>query len=162
MCTRRRQEFCGSAALWPSTQPKPTVSGETTCSPSSHVGPHRPTWTFARVLCQGSGAKEAAASIDSFWVGRTLPKRTPQSFPTQSYKHKRSNCHQLFVASPMLLANTKRRNSSRKNTSNNGAPQPTAQKMSTKSGGECSSPSEKAKPQGRPSLRICSAVPRIV
>ena len=67
MCTRRRQEFCGSAALWPSTRPKPTVSGETTCSPSSHVGPHRLTWTFARVLCQGSGAKKAAASINSFW-----------------------------------------------------------------------------------------------
>ena len=80
MCTRRRHEFCGSAALWPSTRPKPTVSGETTCSPSSHVGPHRLTWTFARLLCQGSGAEQAAESIDSFWVGRASPKKTPQSF----------------------------------------------------------------------------------
>ena len=71
MCTRRRQEFCGSAALWPSTRPKPTVSGEITCSRSSPVGPHRLTWTFARVLCQGQEAKKAAASIDSFWGGAT-------------------------------------------------------------------------------------------
>ena len=162
MCTRRRQEFCGSAALWPSTRPKPTVSGETTCSPSSHVGPHRLIWTFARVLCQGSGAKKAAASIDSFWEARTYPKRTQKSFPTQSCKHRRSNCHQLFVASPKLLANTRLRNASRRSTSNNGAPQPTAQKVPTKSGGSCSSPSAKPKPTGRTSLRICSAVPRIV
>ena len=162
MCTRRRQEFCGSAAQWPSTLPKPTVSGETTCWPSSHVGPHRLTWTFARVQCQGSGAKKAAASIDSFWGARTYPKRTQQSFPTQGCKHRRSNCHQLFVASPKLLANTRRRNASRRSTSNNGAHQPTAQKMPTKSGGSCSSPSEKAKPTEMTSLRICSAVPRIV
>ena len=162
MCTRRRQEFCGSAALWPSTQPNPTVSGETTCSPSSHVGPHRLTWTFARVLCQGSGAKKAAASIDSFWGAPTYPKRTRQSFPTQNCKHKRSNCHQLFVASPNLFANIRQRNASRTSTSNNGAPQPTAQKVPTKSGGSCSSPSAKAKPPGMTSLRICSAVPKIV
>ena len=162
MCTRHRQEFCGSAALWPSTQPKPTVSGETTCLASSHVGPHRLTWTFARVLCQGSGAKKAAASIDSFWEARTYLKRTQQSFPTQSCKHKRSNCHQLFVASPKLLANTRQRNASRRSTSNNGAPQPTAQKVPTKSGGSCSSPSAKPKPTGITSLRICSAVPGIV
>ena len=162
MCTRRRQEFCGSAALWLSTRPKPTVSGETTCSPSSHVGPHRLTWTFARVLCQGSGAEKAAESIDSFWVGRTLPKRTPQSFPTQNYKHRRSNCRQLFVASLKLLANARQRNASRKSTSNNDAPQPIAQKMSTKIGGTCFSPSAKPKPTGMTSLQICSAVPRIV
>ena len=162
MCTRRRQEFCGSAALWPSTRPKPTVSGETTCSPSSHVGPRRLTWTFAGVLCQGSGAKRAVANIHSFWGARTYPEGTQQSFPTQSCKHRRSNYHQLFVASPKLLANTRQQNTSRKSTSNNGAPQPTAQKMSTKSGGSCSSPSAKPKPTGRASLRICSAVPGIV
>ena len=163
MYTRRRQEFCGSAALWPSTRPKPTVSGETTCSPSSHGGPHRPTWTFAGVLCQGSEAKKAAASIDSFWGGgRTHPKRTQQSFPTQSCKHRRSNCHQPFVASPKLLANTRRRNASRRSTWNNGAPQPIAQNVPTKSGGRCSSASAKAKRTGITSLRICSAVPRIV
>ena len=154
MCTRRRQEFCGSAALWPSTRPKPTVSGETTCSPSSHVGPHRLTWTFARVLCQGSGAKKAAASIDSFWGARTYPKRTQQSFPTQSCKHRRSNCHQPFVASPKLLANTRQRNASRRTISNNGVPQPTVQKMPTKSGGSCSRPSAKAKPTGKTFLQI--------
>ena len=162
MCTRRRQDFCGSPALWPSTRPRPTVSGETTCSPSSHVGPHRLTLTFARVLCQGSGAKKVAASIGSFWGARTYPKRTQKSFPTQSCKHRRLNYHQLFVASPKLLANTRLRNASRRSTSNNGAPQPTAQKMSTKNGGVCSSPSAKPKPIGRTSLRICSAVPRIV
>ena len=162
MCTRRRQEFCGSAALWPSTRPKPTVSGETTCSPSSHVGPHRLTVTFARVLCQGSGANKAAASIDPFWGARTYPKRTQQSFPTQSCKHRRSNCHQLFVASPKLLANTRQRNASRRSTSNNGAPQPTAKKVLKMSGGRCSSPLARPRPRGRTSLRICSAVPRIV
>ena len=162
MCTRRRQGFCGSAALWPSTRPKPTVSGETTCPPSSHVGPHRLTWTFARVLCQGSGANKVAASIDSFWGARTYPKRTQNSYPTHSCKRRRFNCHQLFVASPKLLANTRLRNASRRSTSNNGAPQPTAQKVPTKSGGNCFSPSAKIKPTGRTSLRICSAVPRIV
>ena len=162
MCTRRRQEFCGSAALWPSTRPKPTVSGETTCSPSSHVGRHRLTWTFAGALCQGSGAKEAAESTGSFWGARTCPKRTQKSFPTQSCRHKRSNCLQLFVASPKLLANTNQRNASRRSTSNNGAQQPTAQKVPTKSGGSFSSASAKPKPTGKTSLRICSAVPRIV
>ena len=162
MCTRRRQEFCGSAALWPSTRPKPTVSGETTCSPSSHVGPHRLTWTFGGVLCQGSGAKKAEATIDSFWGARTYPKRTQPSFPTQSCKHRRSNCHQLSVASPKLFANARQRNASRRSTSNNGAPQPIAQEMLTKSGGTCFSPSAKPKPTGMTSLRTCSAVPRIV
>ena len=161
MCTLRRQEFCGSAALWPSTRPKPTVSGETTCSPSSHVGPHRLTWTFAGVLCQGSGAKRAAASVDSFWGPVPTQKGRKKHFPTQSCKHRRSNCHQLFVASPKLLANTRQRNASRRSTSSNGAPQPTAQKVPTKSGGSCSSPSAKPKPTGMTSLRICSAVPRI-
>ena len=162
MCTRRRQEFCGSAALWPSTQPKPTVSGETTCLASSHVGPHRLTWTFARVLCQGSEAKKAAANIDSFWGARTYPKWTQKSFPMQTCKHRRSNCHQPFVASPKLLANKRQRNASRKTISNNGVPQPTVQKMPTKSGGSCSSPSAKPMSSGMTSLRICSAVPRIV
>ena len=162
MYIRFRQGCCVSAALLPSTQPQPTVSGETTSSLLSHVGPHRLTWTFARVLCQGSGANKVAASIDSFWGARTYPKRTQKSFPTQSCKHRRLNCHQLFVASPKLLANTRLRNASRRNTSNNGAPQPTAQKVPTKSGGNCFSPSAKIKPTGRTSLRICSAVPRIV
>ena len=69
MCTRLRQEFCVLAALWHSTRPKLIASGETTCSPSSHVGPHLLTWTFANVLCQGSAAKQAVANIDSFWGG---------------------------------------------------------------------------------------------
>ena len=160
MCTRRRQEFCGSAALWPSTRPTPTVSGETTCSPSSHVGPHRLTWTFARVLCQGSEAKKPLAGRESYWEARTYPERTQLHFPTQSCKRKHSNCHRPFVASPKLLAGS--RNSSWRSTSSSGAPQPTAQKVPTKSGGSCSSPSAKPKPTGMTSLRICSAVPRIV
>jgi hypothetical protein len=169
MYTRRRKGCCVSAALWLSTRPKTTVSGETTCSPSSHVGPHRLTWTFAAVLCQGSGANKVAASIDSFWGARTYPKRTQNSYPTHSCKRRRFNCHQLFVASPRLLVNTKLRYAIRRSTSNNGAPQPSAQKLpvapgvlQTKSGGSCSSPSAKPKPTGRTSLRICSAVPRIV
>ena len=72
MCTRRRQEFCGSAVLWPSIRPKPTVFGETTCSRSSHVGRRRLTWTFAGALCQGLGAKEAPESTGSFWGGPYL------------------------------------------------------------------------------------------
>ena len=75
------------------------------------------------------GSKQkAAGSIVSFWGARTYPKKTQQSFPTQSCKHKRSNCHQLFVASPKLLANTRQRNASRRSISSNGAPQPTAKR----------------------------------
>ena len=159
MCTRHRKECCGSAALWPSTRPKPIVSGETTCLLSSHVGPHRLTWTFAGVLCQGSGAKKAGATNSR--AGRPVH---PQEGRSAAFRRRAASTSAQTTASsslPRPSCCTRQRNASRRSTSSNGAPQPTAQKVPTKSGGSCSSPSAKPKPTGRTSPRICSAVPRI-